>query len=242
MLPSRADIIQKLKIEINTLNGFKQLRNSRIPNNVLGPVNKAFPYEIFPLGCLHEIRCQDALDRPAAIGFLSVVLSSFIHNGVIVWISQKEHIFPPALRKFSLDPSNIIFTHPNKSRDLLWTMEEALKCQGISAVVGEFDSMDFNISRRFQLAVEGSRVTAFILGQGSKWNGNTASTARWKISPLPSVIEAGLPGIGFPRWQVHLEKLRNGKPESWDLLYKKGTLVEYIKEEEGLVEENRKTG
>jgi protein ImuA len=27
----------------------------------------------------------------------------------------------------------------------------------------------------------------------------------------------GLPGIGFPRWQVELLKVRNGKPGSWQL-------------------------
>ena len=43
------------------------------------------------------------------------------------------------------------------------------------------------------------------------------ATARWKVSPLPSVTQEGLPGIGFPRWQVELLKVRNGNPGSFIL-------------------------
>ncbi|HEX6180009.1 MAG TPA: Error-prone repair protein ImuA, partial [Chitinophagaceae bacterium] len=29
-----------------------------------------------------------------------------------------------------------------------------------------------------------------------------------------------MPGIGFPRWQVNLLKIRNGKPGNWQIEYK----------------------
>ena len=242
MLPNRADIIKKLRLEINTLNGFKQLRNSCLSSRVLGPINNAFPNENFPLACLHEIDCGDASDRSAAIGFISVVLSSFLHNGAVCWISRKERIFPPAFRKFSIDPSHLIFIRPKNQKDFLWTLEESLKCRGLSAVVGEMPEMDFTVSRRFQLALEESRVTAFIIREGSGLKINTASTARWKISHLPSAVENDLPGIGFPRWKVQLEKLRNGKAACWDLLYKKGKLEEFNMATESVEELERKTG
>jgi len=50
----------------------------------------------------------------------------------------------------------------------------------------------------------------------------TAFTCRWQIQPLQSETSDGLPGIGFPRWQVELLKVRNGKPGSWQLEWVNG--------------------
>jgi hypothetical protein len=37
--------------------------------------------------------------------------------------------------------------------------------------------------------------------------------------------EEGLPGIGFPRWQVDLQRVRNGTPGSWQLEWAGGQFV-----------------
>jgi protein ImuA len=70
-------------------------------------------------------------------------------------------------------------------------------------------------SRRLQLAVEESGVTGFILRKDASKAASTVATARWRVSPLPSGNEDGMPGLGFPRWQVDLLKVRNGNPGSW---------------------------
>jgi len=41
-------------------------------------------------------------------------------------------------------------------------MEEALKCESLSAVIAETPEISFTVSRRLQLAVEQNRVTSFI--------------------------------------------------------------------------------
>lgn len=45
-------------------------------------------------------------------------------------------------------------------------MEEALKCGGLAAVVGEVQDISFTASRRLQLAVEQSGVTGFESSRG----------------------------------------------------------------------------
>ena len=37
---------------------------------------------------------------------------------------------------------------------MLWVIEEALKCEGLAAVIGEIKELSFTQSRRLQLAVE----------------------------------------------------------------------------------------
>jgi protein ImuA len=103
-----------------------------------------------------------------------------------------------------------------KEKEQLWTIEEALKCDGVTAVIGEMQELSFTASRRLQLAVEQSGVTGFLIRKNPR-SLATACVTRWKITPLASEQQDGLPGLGFPRWNVELVKVRNGKPGTWQL-------------------------
>jgi protein ImuA len=84
-------------------------------------------------------------------------------------------------------------------------------------VIGEIPEISFTTSRRFQLAVEQSRVTGFVLRSNPRNLNTNACVSRWKIKPMPTYTEDDLPGPGFPRWQVELLKIRNGKPGIWQV-------------------------
>jgi protein ImuA len=96
-------------------------------------------------------------------------------------------------------------------------MEEALKYEGLSAVVCEVKELSFLASRRLQLAVEKSQVTGFVLQYNPRVINTTACICRWKITTLPTSMAGDMPGVGFPRWQVNLLKVRNGRPGNWQL-------------------------
>jgi protein ImuA len=100
-------------------------------------------------------------------------------------------------------------------------LEEALKCEGLAAVVGEIREVSFLASRRFQLAVEQSRVTGFLLRDRPRNRQPIAAVARWQISPLPGRKEA-MPGVAFPRWSVELLRIRSGQPGKWELEWRQG--------------------
>jgi protein ImuA len=144
------------------------------------------------------------------------------NKGASVWISPKRTIFPPALKSFSLSPEKIIFIHLKKEKDILWAMEEALKCNGLSAVVAEIPELGFTVSRRLQLAVEQSQVTGFVLRQNPLSLNITACTTRWRITSLASKLTGKMPGVGFPCWNVELLKVRNGSTGKWQIEFADG--------------------
>jgi protein ImuA len=135
-------------------------------------------------------------------------------------------VFPPGLAAFGIEPDRVIFVDLKRDRDVLWVAEEALKCEGLAAVIAEVRGIDFTQSRRLQLAVEQSRVTGFIMRTDPKKLTATACTARWKITPIPGVLEVDMPGVGFPRWQVELLKVRNGNPGVWQLEWRESSFYE----------------
>jgi protein ImuA len=226
MIPlKKIDIFNQLQSEILKLQGFKPANQMALGAG-LGIIEKAFPNATFPLGAIHEFISQESEDIAATRGFLAGLLSSLMRNdGTAIWISSQRTIFPPALKSFGLSPDRFLFLDLSKERDVLWAMEEALKCAALTTVIGEMREISFTASRRLQLAVEQSKVTGFILRNNAARLGTTACVSRWKVSSLPSEAVDGLPGIGFPQWRVELQRVRNGQPGVWNLQWRKNCLV-----------------
>ncbi len=218
MISSKADIIAQLQKEILPLQGFKTVLRNADDDVGLGKMKNAFPNAAFPLGAIHEFLSVTQEDNAATNGFVSGILSSLMKKGgACIWIGSSGTIFPPALKSFGIAPDKIIFIELKKEKEMLWAMEEALKCDGIAAVIGEIKELNFNASRRLQLAVEQSQVTGFILRNNPRSINTTACITRWKITSLPSELTGAMPGVGFPRWNVDLLKVRNGRPGNWQV-------------------------
>jgi protein ImuA len=245
MLSAKSDIISRLKREILPLEGLGALRRHGSAMGMgLGFMSEAFPEGQFPLGAVHELISEGSEASSSTAGFSTALLSGLMKNGgAAVWIGQTPNLFPPALKAFGIPPDQVIFIDLKKEKDILWAMEEALKCASLSAVIGEIPELSFTHSRRFQLAVEQSKTTGFILRSNPRFLTPNSCVARWKIKPLPSENEDGLPGIGHPVWQVDLQKIRNGRPSTWTVEWKDGKFHQVTESLPAiLLQPTRKTG
>jgi protein ImuA len=225
LLDQKKQILQKLKKEI-LLQRFGNLKNHPLAAASLYPFANAFPFHQFPLGCIHEFICPTNESFSASSAFVCGILSSLKQNkGTIIWISSSQKMFPPSFPTFGIAPHNIIFINTDKPKHILYTTEEALRCKDISAVITDIRELSFKQSRRLQLATEQSRVTGFILRNKPKSINITACVSRWVITPTISTSYQNLPGICFPSWNVDLQKVRNGKPQSWKITWLGGHFV-----------------
>lgn len=230
MTASQADIMARLQKDILPLQGYKSVKAGTAIDIGLGPIRHAFPDGVFPTGAIHEFCSTSPESSAANLGFVSVILGSLMRGGgVVLWISASRNIFPPALKMFDIAPDKIIFIDLKNEKDVQWSMEESLKCEGLAGVIGEMQELSFTASRRLQLAVEQSRVTGFIFRRNPRQLATTASIARWQVSPVASENEDEMPGIGHPRWRVELVKIRNGKPGSWLVEWNAGRLRQIAK-------------
>jgi protein ImuA len=218
MIATKKDIISRLKLDILPLEGLGNSLSGEVFDTGLGAMNKSFPQGNFPLGVIHEFISEGPESSAATTGFISALVSPLMKKGgACIWIGSSSKIFPPALQQFGIEPNRIIFITLSKEKDLLWAAEEALKCHGLAAVIADIPELGFTASRRFQLAVEQSKVTGFIHRSNPRNLHNNASVSRWKIKPITSESVDGLPGLGYPRWQVELLKIRSGKPGAWEI-------------------------
>lgn len=220
---TKKDIIIQLQKSILLMEGFTPPVSGAADSVGLGQIEGAFPNAIFPTGAIHEFLSLVPEQAAANGGFISGILHTLMqHGGACLWISKCRTLFPPSLKVFGVEPDRLIFIDLKRERDVLWAMEEALKCKGLAAVIGELGEISFTQTRRLQLAAEQSRVTGFVLRSDPMKISATACVARWNITPLPSELEDGMPGVGFPRWNVELLKVRNGNPGKWKVEWSAG--------------------
>lgn len=221
----KAEIIAQLRRDIMPAHSLDLIPCPSL-NDELWFIRDAFPGQQFPLGCLHEFVAKNAEEIAATRGFIHVLVSHLLkENNTAVWINSQDDHFPPALSRFNVSPNQLLFIKHQQQKELWWVVEEFLKYKPLTVLIAELDMLDFTASRRFQLAVERSGLTAFIIRTGVNGKNNNTVNARWQLSTLPSLNMDGLPGIGFPSWKVELIKMRHGKTASHDVVWNYGKLL-----------------
>ncbi len=212
----KREIAKQLQSKINAMQGLGKPVLGLEKSKLL-PFNRAFPDQVFPIGAIHEFTSHAPTDAASTTAFIASLTGKILKDGgLCFWVGADKKIFPSALKHFGLQPDRIVFINA-KPKDALWIIEEAMKCEALSAVIGEVKELNFTESRRLQLAVERSGVTGFIHRINPRGKNAIACTARWQIIPLPSVADDDLPGIGYSCWDVQLLKAKNGRPAAWQV-------------------------
>lgn len=173
-----------------------------------------------PTACLHEV--LDRFDDGSATGFVLALLVRLLAIArpaqPVLWCGRRIDLYGPGLAAWGLDPARLILVEAAKPADLLWAMEEGLRCPGLAAVVGEVDRLDLTAGRRLQLAAEAGGVTGLVLRQGRAEAGASAATSRWRVVALGNAAAAGA-----ARWRVELLRCRGGRPRDWHVEWRDET-------------------
>lgn len=213
-------ILAKLEKEILQLGGYRttMARTDRL--TLQADWLDHFPRSRFPIGVVHELICQSPEQKAASLGCIAGFVRQFLAcEQPIIWVSMQDDFCPSMLSLFGLSPQQILVVQPPDERSLLWCVEEALRLGAASAVVAALPRLNFKQSRRFQLAVEKSGTTGFLLHEHRGPTQTTACVTRWNIRAIPSEPMGSLPGVGKPAWHVTLEKSRNGKSGAWEFCW-----------------------
>lgn len=218
MKASKENLISKLRSDMLRWEGYKPPSTGKLTSVGLKDIEAVFPNAVFPTAAIHEFVSSSPESLACTAGFIGGLLNSLMKKeGISLWISASRMLFPPSLKLFGLEPDKLVFIDLKQQKDILWATEEALKCEGISAVIAEMKTINFAESRRLQLAVEKSRVTGLIIRTDPDQLRATSCAARWQITSLASEMTDNMPGVGLPRWNVELLKVRNGNPGTWQI-------------------------
>lgn len=185
---------------------------------------------------LHEVCPGSYLDTPAAlafqIGLLAQRLSACDVRRPILWVRPASgraqdfgRPYPLALKQWGLPPDHVLLVEPQDPADTLWALEEGL--QAGAAVIGEIGRntrYDLTASKRLHMTAKARTSFAVLLRDHTIIQPSAALT-RWRISALQSPPRpwrgaSGLPGLGEPRFDAVLERVRGGPPGHFKLEWK----------------------
>ena len=185
-------------------------------------------------GALHEIAASAEAHSAAATGFALGLSSSWPgeKGRSLLWITEDmaraESGAPhgAGLDAFGLAPERLVTVSVTHRRDLLWGMEEALRCRAVGVVIGEMRAgkIDAIAVRRLSLAAAESGALALLLRAAPPADSSTAAT-RWIVGAASSFV---IPGRECnertrndeeirPRFAAHLVRNRRGPVGSWIL-------------------------
>jgi protein ImuA len=176
---------------------------------------------------LYEIIANRPIDAGAATGFCITLLAALLdyRKGRILWCLNNNatdagEIYPLGLVQYGLDLSNLTIVKTTRDTDVLWAMEEALRSDTFTAVLGEVKEINMTASRRLQLAAEENNTLTLLLRPATETPGPSAAIQRWRIKTVPSHprgFAAILNEPGSACWKAKLFRSRGGTPGTWSM-------------------------
>jgi protein ImuA len=196
-------------------------------------------------GAVHEIAATGETAMAAATGFALApaarqapsrgaarnderAVSDPAAAGTLVWIAEglslaeNGTLYGPGLDGVGIAPERLITVATAGGRDVLWAMEEALRCRAVGVVIGEMRprGIDQVATRRLALAAAAGGTLGLIL-RNAPDDAPSAAATRWIIGAAPSVTlgsdDERWHGVGPPRLSVHLVRNRRGHLGAWIL-------------------------
>ena len=165
-------------------------------------------------GALHEIAAPGEAHLATAAGFALGMARRSAPSPRLLWITEDMGLAESGvphgagLNDFGLVPEQLVMVSAAYRRDLLWAMEEALRCRAVDAAIGEMRAggIDSVAVRRLSLAAAENGALALLLRAAPPSDASTAAT-RWIVGAAPS---AAAHGPGAPRFAAQLVRNRRG--------------------------------
>jgi protein ImuA len=146
-------------------------------------------------------------------------------NAPILWVQDRlsrKEAGRPALAGIGADRP-VIMVDLSRATDVLWAMEDGLRCRALGAVIGEIwgdpPSLDFTATKRLAIRAEAADVACWLIRRAASPD-LSAARDRWRIASLPSAPHPHEPQApGAPRWALNLFRSRRAKPGQWVATY-----------------------
>jgi protein ImuA len=166
-------------------------------------------------------------EHPRDGGWTGFLLARIDTAKPILWVQERMSVLESGrIHPPGLPSQNVIHVEARDAREVLWAMEEGLRCCALSAVIGEIwgdpRALDFTATRRLAVASERSGVAAFLIRLGGHAN-LSGARMRWRIASAPSLPNDFDPRApGTPAWNAELFRARASPPGRWTIAHEAG--------------------
>ena len=164
--------------------------------------------------------------HPRDGGWAGFLLAQAATDRPLLWVQDRMSILESGrIHPSGLPSQDLIHVEARDARDVLWAMEEGVRCSCLSAVIGEIwgdpKALDFTATRRLAVASERSGTPCWLVRLGGTAN-LSGARMRWRLASAPSLLnslDSRAPGL--PVWDAELFRARGHRPGRWSLAHEK---------------------
>lgn len=139
-------------------------------------------------------------------------------TGPVIWVAPEwgvDQLHADGVTEL-IDPARLIFVHPKRAEDVLWTMEEVLRAGAVALAVDDLPGLPgLTQVRRMHLAAEtGTKEGQFSplgLLLTPDMGGAQGAETRWHLAPDH--------GHGPSQWRLERLRARTAPGQAWTLGY-----------------------
>ena len=215
------------------IHGIEEAGSPGRPRLPLGvpEIDRTLPGGGLRLGSIHEVAGDEA-----ATGFCAALLARAGKAGVsggapgeapggaregsLLWLARGNDLYAPGLVRYGIGAGQLLVVSGlHRQEDMLWAMEEALRCRAVRGVVAETGRIGLAAGRRLMLAAKGTGVLGLVLSRGVPHGGarrrGGAGVRRGGAGVPVAVSRWRVTGTREARWRVEVLHCRGGKPAEW---------------------------
>ncbi len=223
--PSRRTQMERLRRQVRALEQAAPAAGHRVARLGARALDERLPGGGLAATGLHEVLpARSEWDDGAALGFALLLLGRLtgLREGPLLWATRRADLYAPALPAYGVAPERLLLARCGSDEEVLWALEEGLRCAELAAVVGEVAELDATAARRLQLAAETVQRPCLLLHRrqvAARRGAGPATPAltRWQVGALPSRAEAHRGLVGNPVWRVELLRCRGGRPAIFEV-------------------------
>ena len=183
-------VLEQLRTQINAVQTQRHAVDDDLVNSQCVAVDRMLPSSGYTRGTLVDWIAPAG----CAADFLSLSVASAAckNGGALVVIDPDRQFFPTAAAAMGINMDNLIVLRSAEKpdghiraigQDLLWAIDQSLRCPAVAAVWGPLPKVDDRWQRRFQLSAEASGamglfVRPLALARQPSW-----SEVQWLVSP-----------------------------------------------------------
>jgi protein ImuA len=199
---------------------------------IAAPIDRALEGGL-ACGALHELAATAPVHLGAASGFgLALAARASGDRRQVLWVTtdfaagEGGGPYGPGLDLFGMPSARFLLLRVRKPVDVLWAMEEALRCRALACVIAELTGdgavADLTATRRLALAArEGISAQNSGFGLLIRHHATampSAAATRWEIASAlsrPDAIGERTGGMGRACFDLSLRKNRRGPSGRW---------------------------
>jgi protein ImuA len=214
----RTEVLEELRRLLPKLESLGE--QPRVLSFGLPALDSHLPQGGLVFGAMHEVVPANDGDAAAAFGFVAALLGRMPREGPLVlvlpargFLSRCGRPYGHGLNSLGLDPARLILVETADERSTLWSIEEALRSAAPAAVAGVVETLELKTSQRLQFAAGTGGLPLLLLRPPRMLDASAAAT-RWRVGTAEAARDRfGM--IARWRWQLRLERCRNGRPGEW---------------------------